>query len=119
MRPMKKAAPLLCVLALGVLACKRSPAQSPEQFALGFVEAARAGTPGPAWVDEALISQVRRAQRLALAARAGARSPVLAKVWNQNPDVSTPVDQRGEKQRERAAQAIKQQLVGECSAARD
>src|SRR4051794_25602333 len=110
---MKKAC-LLLVLALGCN--KKPPKGSVEGFALGFVEAARKGTPGPDWVDDALVQQVRRAERLKMAAKANVPEVVLSKVWRESPEAGPD---RGDKQRERAAAAIRAHLSGACQAVRE
>jgi hypothetical protein len=110
---------LLPVAACLLLGCKKTPpAGSLEGFAVSFIDAAREGTPGSGWVDDQLVLRVRRAQRLKIAQRGGASPETLDKVWNEDPDPGAAGD-RGSKQRERAAQAVRMNLKGSCRAERD
>jgi hypothetical protein len=91
---------------------KAAPAGSPETFALAFVEAARAGTPGSMWLDEDLMQRLRKTQLARLSAR-GARTEQLRQV----PKPAAPWE--GESERARSAAALRTRLQGPCRAARD
>lgn len=109
-----------CLLTVGISGCHRHPpAGGVVDFALGFVAAARAGTPGAPWVDDELVQRIRRAQKLHLAARAGAPPEMLARAWAEDPEAAGASDGRSDKQRERAAQAVQKSLHGDCRAERD
>jgi hypothetical protein len=111
---------LLCLLlAVACLGCKQAHPEAPEAFAVAFVNAARSGKLDADWVDDALATRLRRAQRLKLAAHSGAPATALEQIWNQDPDADIAAGDRTKLLRERAAAGLSRTLKGECSANSD
>lgn len=107
------------LLAIACQGCKRAHPEEPAAFAVAFVNAARTGTLDADWVDDALATRLRRAQRLKLAAHAGAPATALEQIWNQDPDADTAAGDRTKLLRERAAAGLSRTLKGECTANSD
>lgn len=94
--------------------CHRHP-KEPAEFAHAFIDAGRTGRLTADWVDDTLIERVRRAERLNMAARAGAPAEQLTAAWRLplEPGGAKSAE-RAAKQRERAQSALQRNLTGTC-----
>jgi hypothetical protein len=97
-------------------ACKKQQPADLSEFVMKFIADARGdGIPADA-VDEERTVQIHRAQKVKLAGKGGAPAEMLTKFWHDETETHGSPDARSQKQRERAQQALKRTLKGECRA---